>query len=85
MRIAIIDDWLDTWEGGEHCLARTVALFLQAYLIAQGDFFPAELGARTRGHARMTFLPWLRACASVLANSCHLRMPSKVYTSQAST
>lgn len=57
MRIALIHDWLDTWAGGEQCLAQILALYPDAELFALVDFFPAELRARIGGrHARTTFL-----------------------------
>ena len=57
MRIALIHDWLDTWAGGEHCLAQILALYPHAELFALVDFLPDDLRTRIGGrHARTTFL-----------------------------
>ncbi len=57
MKIAVVHDWLDTWAGGEQCLAQILALYPQAELFALVDFFPPEFRARIGGRrARTTFL-----------------------------
>jgi glycosyltransferase involved in cell wall biosynthesis len=56
-KIAVVHDWLDTWAGGEQCLAQILALYPQAELFALVDFFPPEFRARIGGRrARTTFL-----------------------------
>jgi len=56
-KIAIVHDWLDTWAGGEQCLAQLLALYPDATLYALVDFFPPELRARIGGRrARTSFL-----------------------------
>ena len=60
MRIALIHDWLDTWAGGEQCLAHILALYPNAELFALVDFLPADLRTRIGGRcARTTFLQQL--------------------------
>lgn len=56
-KIAIVHDWLDTWAGGEQCLAHILALYPQAALFALVDFFPPEFRTRIYGRqARTSFL-----------------------------
>jgi glycosyltransferase involved in cell wall biosynthesis len=56
-RIAIVHDWLDTWGGGEQCLAQMLAVFPDATLFSLVDFLPDDLRARIGGRrARTSFL-----------------------------
>jgi len=56
-KIAIVHDWLDTWAGGEQCLAQLLAIYPDATLYALVDFFPPEFRARIGGRrARTSFL-----------------------------
>jgi glycosyltransferase involved in cell wall biosynthesis len=58
--IAVVHDWLDTWAGGEQCLAQILALYPHSELFALVDFFPPEFRARIGGRrAHTSFLQHL--------------------------
>jgi glycosyltransferase involved in cell wall biosynthesis len=58
--IAVVHDWLDTWAGGEQCLAQILALYPHAELFTLVDFLPPEFRARIGGrHAHTSFLQHL--------------------------
>jgi len=57
VKVAIIHDWLDTWAGGESCLAEILGIFPDAALFALVDFFSPSYRERIGGRfARTSFL-----------------------------
>jgi glycosyltransferase involved in cell wall biosynthesis len=50
MNVALVHDWLDTWAGGENCLAEIGALHPGAPIFTLVDFMPMPLRARLAGH-----------------------------------
>lgn len=54
---ALVHDWLDTWAGGENCLAEIASLHPTAPIFTLVDFMPARLRARLgRREVRTSYL-----------------------------